>query len=157
MTQLSVLKSRLVYFWCIRITCPTYAATSVITVSNRWHEIFANMKSQLTPRCRTPKVSKVGTFLQYLRVTTFWGFKIYTQKYMTLRDFDNFLFPPWIFWFLCASLHATVFAKKWCKTKWSCFYINERAFVIVTTFVCKKHYFSNFLCFVSRLIHPRNN
>ena len=48
----------------------------------------------LTPRCRTPKVSKIGAFSQYLRVTTFWDLKIYTQKYMTLRDFDNFLFFP---------------------------------------------------------------
>ena len=103
---------------------------------------FQKSLNPLTPRCRTPKVSKIGAFSQYLRVTTFWDLKIYTQKYMTLRDFDNFLFFPWIFWFLCASLHATVFAKKWCKTKWSCFYINERAFVILITFCVKKHYFS---------------
>ena len=69
---------------------------------------------------------------------------------MTLRDFDNFLFFPWIRWFL----HATVFAKKWCKTKWSCFYINARAFVILTAFCVKKQYFSSFLCFVFRLIRP---
>eukprot|EP00493_Phyllostaurus_siculus_P020708 UN21033 len=31
-------------------------------------------------------------FFAYLRVTTFWDLKIYTQKYMTPRDFDNFLF-----------------------------------------------------------------
>ena len=48
----------------------------------------------LTPRCRTLKVPKVGAFSPYLRVTTFWGFEIYTQKCMTLRDFDNFLFFP---------------------------------------------------------------
>ena len=85
-----------------------------------------------------------------MRVTTFGGFEIYTQKCMTLRDFDNFLFFPWIRWFL----HATVFAKKWCKTKWSCFYINARAFVILKAFCVKKQYFSSFLCFVFRLIRP---
>ena len=97
---------------------------------------------QLTPRCRTSKVPKVGAFSPYLRVTTFWGFEIYTHKYMTLRNFDNFLFFPWILWFLCASLHATDSSKKWCKTKWSRFYINERAFVILTAFCVKKQYFS---------------
>ena len=50
--------------------------------------------THLTPRCRTLKVPKVGAFSPYLRVTTFGGFEIYTQKCMTLRDFDDFLFFP---------------------------------------------------------------
>ena len=105
------------------------------------------MKSQwisLTPRCRTLKVPKVGTFSWYLRVTAFMGFEIYTQKYMTLRDFDNFFFFAWILCFLCASLHATEFVKKWCKTKWSCFYIIIWAFVILRLFCDKKIIFHNF-------------
>ena len=88
-----------------------------------------------------------------MRVTTFWGFEIYTKNYMTLCDFDIFFFFPWILCFLCASLHATDFVKKWCKTKWSCFYINAWAFVILTTFCVKKHYL-NVLISKGR---PRNN
>ena len=147
--------------------------------------LFANLKklkkhgnffASLTPRSWTLKVPKVGTFSWYLRVTTFWGFKIYTQNYMTLRDFDNFFFFAWILCFLCASLHATEFVKKWCKTKWSCFYIIIWAFVILRVFCVKKNIFHNFyvlfpdwyihetiynlifisFMFVSRLIHPRN-
>ena len=32
-----------------------------------------------------------------------------------------------LLWFLCASLHATLFAKKSCKMKWSWFAKSERA------------------------------
>ena len=111
-----------------------------------WTLIMLNIG--LTPRCRTLKVPKVGTFSWYLRVTTFWGFKIYTQNYMTLRDFDNFFFFAWILCFLCASLHATEFVKKWCKTKWSCFYIIIWAFVILRVFCVKKIFFIIFMfCF----------
>ena len=99
------------------------------------------------PQCRTLKVPKVGAFSQYLRVTTFWGFKIYTQKCMTLRDFDNFFFFAWILCFLCASLHATEFVKKWCKTKWSCFYIIIWAFVILRVFCVKKKFIIFMFCF----------
>ena len=105
--------------------------------------------SFLTPQCRTLKVPKVGAFSPYLRVTTFWGFEIYTQKCMTLRDFDNFFFFAWILCFLCASLHATEFVKKWCKMKWSCFYIIIWAFVILKVFCdIKKLFFIIFMfCF----------
>ena len=108
--------------------------------TNVFHRSFS-LPIFLTPRCRTLKVPKVGTFSWYLRVTTFWGFKIYTQNYMTLRDFDNFFFFAWILCFLCASLHATEFVKKWCKTKWSCFYIIIWAFVILRVFCVKKKLF----------------
>ena len=56
---------------------------------------------------------------------------------MTLRDFNKDLFFHWILWFLCASLHAKKVAINWSKTKWSCFAINIRAFVILSTFHLK--------------------
>ena len=98
----------------------------------------------LTPRCRTLKVPKVGTFSPWLENNNFWGFEIYTQKCMNLRDFDTFLFFPWILWFLRASLNATFFANKACKRKWSCFSINERFFVNLRTFCVKNIIFHNF-------------
>ena len=153
------------------------SSQSTICVYEAWNASKSNptLLARLTSRCRTLKVPKVGTFSWYLRVTTFWGFKIYTQNYMTLRDFDNFFFFAWILCFLCASLHATDFVKKWCKTKWSCFYIIIWAFVILRDFCVKKIIFHNFyvlfpdwyihetiynlifisFMFVSRLIHPR--
>ena len=119
-----------------------YISLQILSLTSIFALLWPDYHFKLTPRCRTLKVPKVGVFSPYLRVTTFWGFEIYTQKCMTLRDFDNFLFFPWIRWFLCASLHATDFSKKWCKTKWSRFYINERAFVNLTAFCVRKQYFS---------------
>ena len=46
----------------------------------------------LTPRCRTLKVRKVGIFSPYLRLATFYGFKMSSLNYMSLRNFEFFSF-----------------------------------------------------------------
>ena len=50
---------------------------------------------------------EVGAFSPYLKATTFWGFEIYTQKCMILRDFDKFLFLIFLEFFGFCVLHYT--------------------------------------------------
>ena len=108
-----------------------------------WPPLHISVWDFLTPQCPTLKVIYFCDFPQWLRVTTFYGFKKYGNNSMALRDFCKVLFFHWIWWFLCSLLYAKKLAKKSSKTKWSCFAINVWALVILTTFCVEKHYFFN--------------
>ena len=68
---------------------------------------------------------------------------MYGNNSMTLRDFNKVLFFHWIWWFLCASLHAKKLSKNSSKMKWSCFAINVWAFIILATFCVEKQNYSH--------------
>ena len=78
-------------------------------------------ESPLNPPMPDSKSAQSWYFFSILEISNFLGFQNVFPKLYEPSWFWIFFVFSWNSLFFCASLHATHFAKNWCKTKWPCF------------------------------------
>ena len=79
--------------------------------------VFVNFNSPMADS----KSAQSWYFFSIIEISNFLGFQNVFPKLHEPSWFWNFFVFSWNSLFFCASLHATDFEKKWCKTKWPCF------------------------------------